>query len=154
MSVVPKKQFYGVPSSGFSLLEVIFALFIATVGLFSLSSMQISAIKGNGSSNERMKATYLAQNTLERFKAGNGFSHRVNGFIGISAVGPGTLLDAGSVDNIDERGEAGGPYTLQWQVAAHTNWSRSISVSVSWKSILGLTRSVRLSSISRCGAPL
>jgi prepilin-type N-terminal cleavage/methylation domain-containing protein len=154
MSARQQMQFYGAHSPGFSLLEVIVALFIATVGLFSLSSMQISAIKGNGSSNERMKATCLAQNTLERFKEGNGFGNRVNGFSGISAASPGTLLDAGSVGGIDESGEAGGPYTLQWRVAAHTNWSRSISVSVSWKSILGLTRSVRLSSISRGGAPL
>jgi len=134
---------------GFSLLEVLIALLIATVVLFSLSSMQVSAIKGNGSSSERTRAIYLAQSTLENIQSGNMVNRRVFGFIDMSTANPGALLDSGALTGINERGEAGGPFDLQWQAATHTHWSRSITATVSWRSVSGINRHVQLTSITR-----
>jgi prepilin-type N-terminal cleavage/methylation domain-containing protein len=134
---------------GFSLFEVLIALFIAAVGLLSLSSMQFNAIKGNGASNELTYALYLAQSVVEQIADGNLDDAEVFGFMESSDAAPGVLLANGTMTAIDVQGEDGGPFDLQWQVFAHTPWSRKISVMVSWRSIMGLTRSVSVTTISR-----
>lgn len=134
---------------GFTILEVLIALFVATVGLISLSSMQATAIKGNGASNESTRATFLAQGMLERIKDGNMVKDGTFGYIDMAGIEPGMIQDFGLFAGIDEKGEKGGPFNLQWQVANHTDWSRRVTVNVSWNSILGITRNVSLTSVSR-----
>lgn len=136
---------------GLTLLEVLIALFVASIGLFSLSSMQISAIRGNGLSRECTQATFLAQSILERIKDGNRVADGTFGFIGMSDTDAGVIVDSGVMDGINGRGDSGGPFNVQWQVATNTAWSRRISVNVSWSSISGRTRHVRMASISRGG---
>jgi prepilin-type N-terminal cleavage/methylation domain-containing protein len=134
---------------GLTLLEVLIALFVATIGLLSLSSMQISAIRGNGLSRECTQATFLAQSILERIKDGNGVADGTFGFIDMSGTDAGIIIDSGAKDGIDGRGDRGGPFKVQWQVASNTAWSRKISVNVSWSSISGRARQVRIASVSR-----
>ena len=134
---------------GFTLLEVLFAMVVATVGLLSLSMMQVTTIKGNSVGNKATQATFLAQEMIERIKDGNIVDDGTFGFIDMSGTNTGIVLDAGLLSGINERGEPGGPFTLQWQVFTNTDWSRRVAVDVSWYGILGLTRSVSLASISR-----
>lgn len=127
------------------------ALFIATVGLVSLHTMQVGAIKSNSASNARTKAIYLAQGMLERIKDGEFVAIDVFDYTDISASDSGAILDHGLMDGIDEHGNVGGPFSLHWQVSTNTGWSRRITVLVTWKSILGTTRQARLSTIFRGG---
>lgn len=134
---------------GFTLLEVLMAMVVATVGLLSLFMMQGHAVKGNMAGNECTQAVFLAQQTLERIKYGFLVADGTFGFMDMSDTDADRILDAGKMDGIDGRGEMDGPFDLQWQVSANTDWSRRVTVNVSWNSIWGLTRHVCLTSISR-----
>jgi len=136
---------------GFTLLEVIIAMTIAGIGLLSLALLQDTAVKGNSLSGRFTQATFLAQGMLERIKEGNIVEDGTFGPMDMADTQVGAIIDAGTIIGIDECGEKGGPFDLQWQVAANTQWSRKITVNVSWNSVLGMVRNIRLASISRGG---
>ncbi|MBU1564060.1 MAG: prepilin-type N-terminal cleavage/methylation domain-containing protein [Proteobacteria bacterium] len=52
--------------SGFTLLEVIIALFIFTLGILGIAAMQLRAIQGNSSGARLTEATAEAQMMIER----------------------------------------------------------------------------------------
>ncbi len=54
--------------NGFSLIEVLIALVLLTVGLLALGGMQIVSIKGNSFSRGVTQATVLAQDKLEELR--------------------------------------------------------------------------------------
>lgn len=140
-----------IKQQGFTLLEVLIALVVATIGLLSLSAMQISAIKANGMSNRATQSVFLAQDMIERIKGGNMVDGETFGFMNMADIHTGVVRDSGVLPGINESGRDGGPFTVQWQVLNHTGWSRKVVVDVSWYSISGMTRNVSLSSISRGG---
>jgi type IV pilus assembly protein PilV len=133
---------------GFSLLEVLIAIVVLSIGLLSLSSMQVYAIKGNGLARMSTQATYLAQHMLERIKTGDMVDDGIFGFIDMSVLSPGTVLDEGMLFKRRQDGATGGPFDVQWQVTSNTNWSRRIVVNVSWYGG-DRKRMVSLASISR-----
>ena len=55
--------------SGFTLLELIIAISILTVGLLAVASMQMAAITGNAKAFALTEATTLAQDSLEGLMA-------------------------------------------------------------------------------------
>jgi len=134
---------------GFSLLEVLLALFIAMVGLLSLSSMQASAIKGNGASIQRTRAVYLTQSMLEKIADGDVASTRVFGYMDMATAVPSAPLESGSMTGINCYGDVGGPFDLQWNVFHNTTWSRRIDVTVTWIGAIGHTRNVNLVTSTR-----
>lgn len=134
---------------GFTLVEVLIAMVVATIGLLSLFMLQGRAVKGNMAGSECTQAVFLAQQTLERIKDGFVAAEGTFGFMDMSHTDGNIILDSGKMEGIDGRGDMGGRFNLQWQVTANTDWSRRVTVNVSWNSILGLTRHVRLTSISR-----
>lgn len=54
---------------GFTLLEVIIAISILTVGLLAVATMQITAIRGNNFAYIRTEGTTLAQDMMEELIA-------------------------------------------------------------------------------------
>jgi len=50
---------------GFTLVEVLIAMVVLSIGFFGAASMHISAIDANTSANRMMEATHLAQSRLE-----------------------------------------------------------------------------------------
>ena len=134
---------------GFTLIEVLIAMVIATVGLLGLTLMQGSAIEGNGTSSKFSQATFLAQDMLESIKDGNVVAEGTFGFVDMDTYGGPNIMDSGTSNGIDENGDPGGPFNLQWTVFANTDWSRRVTVNVTWNTTLGITRGVNLESISR-----
>jgi type IV pilus assembly protein PilV len=56
-------------SSGFSLLEVLIALVILSVGLLGIAALISTALKSNSSAYMRTQATALAYNIIDRMRA-------------------------------------------------------------------------------------
>ncbi|MEX1298650.1 MAG: prepilin-type N-terminal cleavage/methylation domain-containing protein, partial [Desulfotignum sp.] len=56
--------------SGFTLLEVLCALAIFSIGLMAVTAMTTMVIKSNYKSRHLTTAVHLAQNKLEELKAG------------------------------------------------------------------------------------
>lgn len=54
---------------GFSLIEVMIALLVTSVGLLGLAALQVSAMKYNHNAYLRSQATYLAKDMAERMRA-------------------------------------------------------------------------------------
>lgn len=100
---------------GFTILEVLFALLIVSVGLLGLAMMQGTTIQANHSSNRISTATILAQDKLEVFNQTTNLS---------SGMGNETVDKDGTI------GE--GAFTRSWVVTEHTTFSRLATVTVSW----------------------
>lgn len=111
--------------SGFTLIEVLIAMLIATMAFLALAMMQGTAVQGNNFGKTLTQATVLAQAKLEQLNSTllSPNDVRVTGL----KVGAGETQEG-----IDERGEPGGPFTLKWAVEENTTFSRKIIVTVTW----------------------
>ena len=56
-------------SNGFTLLEVMVAVFIISIGLLGIAALQIAAVKNNHTANIRTKASQLIYNLADRIRA-------------------------------------------------------------------------------------
>lgn len=81
---------------GFSLLEIMVAMVILSVGILSIVGIQYHVVNGNTSGNVVTQQLNLAQRVMERHK---------------NSVNPDKLTDEDLV-NVDQTGESGGPYTV------------------------------------------
>lgn len=97
-------------ASGFTLIEVMIALVILSVGILGAASMQISAIKGNGMANKITEASMVASDRAERLLA----------------------LNFSSSD-LKDGSETVEGFGVSWVVASPTTDSRDITVTVAWK---------------------
>ena len=69
--MLPHQQFaikYKTGNSGFTLIEVLFAMAIFAIGILALTSLQAVYIGGNSSARMQTEATTLAAQWLERLK--------------------------------------------------------------------------------------
>lgn len=100
--------------NGFTLLEVIIALVIFSIGLLAVASMQMTAIKGNYFSGTLTEATSWAADQME------------------------TLMSLPYTDADLAAGNHTAPqediYTITWSVAddATTNNTKTITITVAW----------------------
>ena len=123
---------------GFTLLEVLIAITIFSIGLLGVATMQISAIRGNRMGYEVIQATYLAQTQIDTLRDSN----------------IATLIAGGPFDDpnnpIDETGANGGIFNRSWVITNRTANSRDVSVTVTWPQGID-NRQVVLSTITRGG---
>lgn len=112
--------------AGFTLIEVLIAMLIATVGLLALAMMQGNAIQGNSYGSRLTQATTLAQARLEQLNS-TLLSPNDSTTTNLMVNGEG-VTEAG----IDGEGNADGPFTLTWMVEENTLFSRKITVTVTW----------------------
>jgi len=106
---------------GFTLMEIIIAIMILTVGLLAVAKMQVSAIRGNYMSSNTTVALALAEKKMENLLQKE-YTH--------------ADLSNGNHEqvNINEAGQAGGIYHRIWVVQDDTPISntKTIIVTVRW----------------------
>jgi prepilin-type N-terminal cleavage/methylation domain-containing protein len=98
--------------TGFTLIEILIALFILSVVLLAISTMVFSVMRATSQSKEMATATTLVQDKLENLK---------NARVGSLAVGN----DSINLGNIT--------YLREWNIGTTGN-VRTVNVTVNWNS--------------------
>lgn len=108
---------------GFSLVEVMVAIVILTVGLLSLAQMMVLATNSNSLSGRMTSASALAKEQLERLKATPFYTDVAARTRSVPLQAGGSLTDsvAGYVQYFDSDGQplngaANALYEVRWQV--------------------------------------
>ncbi len=118
---------------GFSLLEILIAIAIFSIGLLALATMQITAIQGNAFSGTTTDASTLAQDQLEQLMVLTYSSLTTDAnLVDTDADGDAGLNDAtaGTADFSNPSGN----YTVYWNISVGsviTN-TMTIGVVVAW----------------------
>jgi type IV pilus assembly protein PilV len=83
---------------GFSLIEVMVALFVLSIGLLGLAALQTLGLKFNTQSYQRTQAVLNAYDIVDRIRANSGgIAAAVYDNIGIDAAPPGSPPDCGAI---------------------------------------------------------
>jgi len=139
---------------GFTLLEVLIAISVFSIGILAVAAMQGSATRGNRLGNELTQATALAQMQIEELKGADTGDPVECIVAGLPPEQLETGLPIGNYNDannpIDETGANGGIFTRSWVVAANTACSRLVTVTVAW-TIGGNTYDVVFSTVTRGG---
>jgi prepilin-type N-terminal cleavage/methylation domain-containing protein len=110
---------------GFSLIEVMIAMAIFSIGILAIASMQLSSTKNNTTGNITTQASMLARQKIEELKGQD--------------IADLTPVDEQPDPNnpIDVNGDSGpkGAYNRYWTIETipDSNTSRKITVYVDWK---------------------
>ena len=112
--------------SGFTLLEVLIAISILTVGLLGVAQMQIMGIQANYFSGNTTAALTLSEEKMEDL-LGKSYSD--------AELTNGNHPDTNNP--IDETSQAGGVYTRMWTVTDNTpiTDTKTVTVSVGWDNL-------------------
>ena len=94
---------------GFTLLEILIAISILTIGLLGVASMQVSAIRGNDFASAQTEAATAGMDRIEK------------------------LLRL-PYDNLTSGNHTDPPYTISWSVTDNSplNNTKTVTVTVSW----------------------
>jgi type IV pilus assembly protein PilV len=120
---------------GFSLVEVLIAIFLLSIGIMGMATLQARGIRSNDLANRTTQAGTLAQFKLEEF------IHRTSA-TGGETFAAGTTQDP---DNpIDAMGDAGGIFTRSWTFTDDSPVpnAQTVEVTVTWNDIIGQHRVV------------
>jgi type IV pilus assembly protein PilV len=124
---------------GFTLIEILIAVAIFSIGVLAVAKMQLWNVKNNTTGNLTTMATLLGRAKIEELKG-----HDITD----------TELNTGDYEDsdnpIDADGNPGGIFTRRWTVTNPLagNNTRQIEVQVSWNG-LGQNRNVVLTTITR-----
>jgi prepilin-type N-terminal cleavage/methylation domain-containing protein len=141
--------------AGFTLVELIVAVFVLSVGFIAIGSMQIGSVKGNSTANGITEGTTWAENQVERL-----IELAYDDPLLADTDGDGTNQDADSDGQDDNGGNFGlddisvttadnsltqGDYTVLWNVAENVvvNNTKTVNIVVIWMD-LGTQKSVTL----------
>jgi prepilin-type N-terminal cleavage/methylation domain-containing protein len=130
----------GINNKGFSLLEVVVALGIFSIGILAIAGLQITATSGNGKARFATEAATLAQDVAERLLVLD-YDHDTPS--DHFQLGPTVVLpDPGGLPD-----PFGGRYRVRYDVAAPGLMrARDITVRVFWNAY-GIPRSYNLNFI-------
>jgi len=120
--------------NGFSLVELLIAMAILSIGMLAAASMQYSSIRNNTKGNVFTQANMLAKAQLEALKNKD-----------VDDLVPGSYNDA---NTLDENGQPGGIYNRSWSISNFGGQSRRLTVTVQWIRH-GVSDSVEISSNTR-----
>jgi type IV pilus assembly protein PilV len=85
-------------SRGFTLVEVMVALIIFSIGLLGLAGLQANAISGNSQSYYRTQANFFAYDILDRMRANRDSALNGDYDIGLGSVPTATLCNGTGAD--------------------------------------------------------
>jgi type IV pilus assembly protein PilV len=117
---------------GFTLLEVIVAISILTIGLLAVASMQVSAIRGNASAYGITEATSWAADQVEKLMI---LPYEHEGLQDTDGDGSAGLEDATeATDDNPNYPPTHGKYKVYWNVAVDdtANGTKTVNVIVTW----------------------
>lgn len=103
---------------GFTLIELVVAILIFSIGFAGAAKMQMEAVKGNSYGRHMSEATSITQNKVEELMA-----------LAYTSDSLGIRHHIGSVSE-DSPGNIN--YTLSWDVANHGPRAKEIEVTTSW----------------------
>jgi len=121
--------------NGFSLIEVMIAMVVLSIGLLSLSALQTGAIRGNAKSNNLTQRTVIATNHLE-YLLNLPFDHPDLADLDDITAAPdhdpendGDDNDGdGTTDEADDDGELN--YSVTWDITDDTLNKKTISLTL------------------------
>ena len=119
---------------GFTMVELLIAMAILSIGMLAAVSMQFSTARNNTSGNVFTQANMLAMSQLEILKN-----------LDLSQLIPGAYNDPAP---IDENGQPGGIYSRSWTITDIGTGARALTVIVQWNR-KGRTDRVEVSSNTR-----
>ncbi len=82
--------------NGFTLLEVLIALLVLSIGLLGLAALQAHTLKVNHGALQRTQATFLAYDIIDRLRA-----NRAAALAGKCDIGLGQVLSGGTMCDTD-----------------------------------------------------
>jgi prepilin-type N-terminal cleavage/methylation domain-containing protein len=135
-------------TKGFTLIEFMVALLILVVGVISLGSLQVTAIKGNLASKNLTSANILAERKMEWFKT---TATTPAGFNGSNLALTNNHADPNNPLNSDGLGGNGNPgriFNRAWTIETYTGSAnmKRIIVTVTWPEG-GRTRSTSMDTV-------
>lgn len=95
----------GIPR-GFTLLEVLIALLIFSLGLLGVAGLMVVSVKTNNSAYLRTQASFLAQSMADRMRANTGKTNSYNGDYDASTAGDPPCETGCTPDQLVERDRA------------------------------------------------
>jgi type IV pilus assembly protein PilV len=98
-----RNQIHGARSSmrGFTLLEVLVAMLVLSIGLLGLAGLMASSLKNSHSAYQRTQATWLAYDVLDRMRANRGVALAGGYNLGLGATPGGSALAATDLSEWD-----------------------------------------------------
>ena len=131
---------------GFTLLEVLIGMVIMTVGLLGLALMQGTSVQANNFANHFAQASYLAQMKVEDLASEPFYqTGEAPGSVQSDLVDGANVVEAA----LDETEGPGGLFTRTWTVTDVTDFSRQISVTVTWTDPIGGVRNLTYTTHTR-----
>jgi type IV pilus assembly protein PilV len=144
---------------GFTIIEVLLAMGVMSIGLLAVAAMQISAVRNNKTGNTYTQAAALARTQMELIK--NGDIDEPTDILN-PGVFPTTTNDPNNP--MDENGLPGGIYTRSWTIDDYlddtdgdgvgdtvSSFARTVTVTVTFPFVGSGTRQVSLSSVTTGG---
>lgn len=129
--------------AGLTLLEVLIALTILSIGLLGIALLQVTAVRGNASSGVAVLAARFAQDRLEEFR-GEAFPGIVSS-PGVTPEGKPDFAALRATPGISSVTAAGGIRVYRvWAVSEETATLKTISVWACWRDERGAWHTVHL----------
>ncbi len=120
-------------SAGFTLIELMVAVFILTVGLVGVAGVMASTIQRQIRTSSRIVMTTLAESKIEELRA-----YSMIGAADTSQVAMGGSLDSSETDHSDVLASPSGvQYNRRWTVGAGPAGTRAVTVRVTPVTRLG-----------------
>ena len=123
---------------GFTMIEIMIALVVLAVGILSVASLQVSAIKGNNLSDNITSALTLAEDKMEELLGLNYDNPDLQDLVPLNNNDLG-IIEPGFIDkeefNTNESGRAGpGRFRMIWNIADNipVENNKTIKVIVTW----------------------